>query len=280
MWAFGILLYEMLIGRLPFLAPSVADLHLRIKNGFKAALKNGSAAWLARVGSGAKALTTALLSNESERRPTAEEVLQHSWLTKHTSPTGEPLPADDVSEEEPRVIGWWCDVAAQGCLRPTASTSEKPYDPTHRCWQFNGVYMVCEYCHASGQAEHHDQLKLVDALDEGPASTPRAAIATAAMTTASEEGATLVGAAALVPIGAPQCLPRAPATHAAMEGSQAAGASEAVPGQPSEQQAAEPRTFEPPTLLPLPANSQLCGGGFGLGARTLLSRDSTDAVEG
>lgn len=73
----------------------------------------------------------------------------------------EDLSADnDVGQQQPH---WWCDVAAEGCVRPEQPTHEAQYDAHDRCWAHpNGVYVVCQACYASGQAEHMDVLSLVD----------------------------------------------------------------------------------------------------------------------
>ena len=70
--------------------------------------------------------------------------------------------ADDESGQQPH---WWCDVAAEGCLRPEQPTHADQYDPRDRCWAHpDGQYMVCESCYASGEAELMDALRLLDEL--------------------------------------------------------------------------------------------------------------------
>ena len=120
---------------------------------FQAALKNSTAAWPPGVAADARALVGALLAKEPSKRPSANEVCGHSWLATHVSPSGELLPEELVhrrrasgggeeEQEAPRVVGWWCDVGGEGCLRPSASTTERQYDPSHQCWAYEGTYTV------------------------------------------------------------------------------------------------------------------------------------------
>ena len=72
---------------------------------------------------------------------------------------------DDAAEyeSEPQQPHWWCDVAAEGCLRPEQPTHAGQYDPFDRCWAHpDGQYMVCEACYAAGEAEHMDVLRLLE----------------------------------------------------------------------------------------------------------------------
>ena len=117
------------------------------------------------------------------------QVRQHPWVVGLVTPTGEAVPeavcpapkrvgqavggarvaraVARVDDEPPRPIGWWCDVAAPGCLRPVPSTATRQYDPTHRCWHYQHKYLVCESCLDSGNAKHLDELQLVlDAAKE------------------------------------------------------------------------------------------------------------------
>ena len=48
---------------------------------------------------------------------------------------------------------WWCDVAAEGCLRPTQPTHEGEYSDADACYVHpNGYYMVCTACYRTGRA--------------------------------------------------------------------------------------------------------------------------------
>lgn len=70
-----------------------------------------------------------------------------------------PAIAEDEPGQQPH---WWCDVAAEGCLRPEQPTHACQYDPEDRCWVHpDGTYMACEACYAAGNAEHADVLRLV-----------------------------------------------------------------------------------------------------------------------
>jgi len=66
-------------------------------------------------------------------------------------PEGPPPPTTQA-------LPWWCDVAAEGCLRPTEPTRSDHYSADHRCWHLNHTYMVCEVCYRAGRAEHSDEL--------------------------------------------------------------------------------------------------------------------------
>ena len=82
-----------------------------------------------------------------------------------------------------QALRWWCDVGAEGCLRPTEPTRidgrwRPDYSADHRCWHLNRsrsrsiaisarrtttrhlnhTYMVCEVCYRAGRAEHSDEL--------------------------------------------------------------------------------------------------------------------------
>jgi len=60
------------------------------------------------------------------------------------------LPYMDTSAPLP----WWCDVAGEGCKRPTEPTSLEQYAAEDRCWAFGSTYMVCEVCVGSAEAMH------------------------------------------------------------------------------------------------------------------------------
>ncbi len=79
MWAFGCMVYEMLLGRPAFIAPSLPDLKLRIRNGF-------CAPWLPHVKPEARRLITALLQQRAEDRPAADDVLRGAWVVEWCTP--------------------------------------------------------------------------------------------------------------------------------------------------------------------------------------------------
>ena len=74
-----------------------------------------------------------------------------------TNPTryGEMLALrSDTSEGRPEINDWWCDVATEGCLRPTANAVHGDCYPPGRFW-YRENYCVCEACYRSGHAEDH-----------------------------------------------------------------------------------------------------------------------------
>ena len=161
-WAFGCMLYEMRIGRTCFVAPDEESLRLRIKNGFKGGTE--SQPWLPHLTKAGKGVITNMLAKEPEKRLTCEQVLKSKWVTEFCKPTenaaelGGGGAGGAGAGGAPAVIPWWCDVAGSGCLRPV----EGSYPHTHQCWAYNGSYMVCEVCYASGAAEHYDKLQAID----------------------------------------------------------------------------------------------------------------------
>lgn len=72
-------------------------------------------------------------------------------------------------------LPWWCDVAGEGCLRPTESTSLGQYAPDHRCWS-NGASYVCEVCLGTGQAEHKEELAELDTSQPAHAAKSKRAV--------------------------------------------------------------------------------------------------------
>ena len=80
------------------------------------------------------------------------------------SPHAAPLKGTALDEPEgpppptAQALPWWCDVGAEGCLRPTEPTRIDDYSADHRCWHLNHTYMVCEVCYRAGRAEHSDEL--------------------------------------------------------------------------------------------------------------------------
>ena len=187
MWAFGCMVYEMRLGRSAFVAPDLDSLKLRIRNGFKGG--SDTQPFLSHFTAPYKRLISSLLKLAPHERLSADQVLSSQWVSKHCAPTRPPpqqqrpeLPPSqqqqqqqldatvDTSSRQPNasdepamvVTSWWCDRAADGCLRPV----ERPDYPTdHACWAHNG-YTVCRSCYESGQVEHHAELQMVTQLAE------------------------------------------------------------------------------------------------------------------
>ena len=182
MYALGAMLYEMRTGRTCFVAADEPTLRLRISNGFKGGSEGFP--WLPAMSEDCRNLISALLVKAPpEGRLRAHQVLEHRWVLANCTPAGEGavsatytddagggldgIAADDDSSgtAAPHPV-WWCDVAADGCLRPEQPTHEDQYDANDRCWAHpNGTYMVCEACHAAGCAEHMDVLRLLEASE-------------------------------------------------------------------------------------------------------------------
>ena len=81
---------------------------------------------------------------------------------------------------------WWCDVAGEGCLRPTEPKRIDEYSCNHRCWHLNQTYMVCEVCYRAGRATvPYDEL--VELPTAGAAAAAAEAEAEAAATAAQAQ---------------------------------------------------------------------------------------------
>ena len=120
LWALGCMVYEMRVGRAAFIAPDLESLRLRIRNGFKGGSETQP--WLGHMKK-ERSLISALLASAPEKRISAEKVLGHRWLTAHCGPAVGA--AARAQAEGPQPV-WWCDVAGEGCLRPTEGRCAGP----------------------------------------------------------------------------------------------------------------------------------------------------------
>ena len=190
LWAFGCLVYEMRLGRSAFVSPDVETLKLRIKNGFKGGSENHP--WLPHMTKPYRALVMALLEREPDKRLSAEKVVTHKWITTHVEPNtaggedGIAAASGGHAGETVPSPPWWCDVAGEGCLRPTEPKRIDEYSCNHRCWHLNQTYMVCEVCYRAGRATvPYDEL--VELPTAGAAAAAAEAEAEAAATAAQAQ---------------------------------------------------------------------------------------------
>lgn len=94
MWAFGCMVYELMHGRPCFVAPTMDDLDLRIKNGF-------NAPWAQRVPKACRQLILGLVVKDPARRLSAAQVLESEWVKEWCTPSCE---AEDDGEGEEEVV--------------------------------------------------------------------------------------------------------------------------------------------------------------------------------
>eukprot|EP00759_Apiculatamorpha_spiralis_P026273 PhF_6_TR29325/c0_g1_i1/m.43031/K08798/MARK; MAP/microtubule affinity-regulating kinase len=81
----GVILYEMLIGTVPFHGQSVSEIQDKIRQGFKAALPpNAQLSWAVFN------LLDIMLSPDATKRPTAAEIMNHPWILNVGGPPKTP----------------------------------------------------------------------------------------------------------------------------------------------------------------------------------------------
>lgn len=82
-WGLGVLAYEVLSGAPPFIADTLSDL-VRVLTAHTDPLLEGGGAlpWPQGLSVDAKAFIAACLARDARNRPTAEQLLQHAWLTQ------------------------------------------------------------------------------------------------------------------------------------------------------------------------------------------------------
>ena len=102
----------------------------------------------------------ALKEKQDTRQRKNEEKLERArkvqadLLQKHQ----EKRAAKEAKEEGKRLNNWWCDVAFEGCTRPT----EGSYEPAPHYCDAAGDYMVCEACFSDHLTdEQREELRLV-----------------------------------------------------------------------------------------------------------------------
>ena len=83
MWSCGIILYNMLSGRLPFDGPNIKEVLRRVQNG---RYDFPDLQWR-HISPGAKNLIDGLLQYDPKKRLTAEKALEHPWIVSTTLPT-------------------------------------------------------------------------------------------------------------------------------------------------------------------------------------------------
>ncbi len=106
-WSMGVIMYAVLYGTLPFRSHNrdprakVREVERLIAKGFDPKLKEGEGPWFDsrnNVSEHARNLIAQLLQKDPEKRPTAEEVLQHAWFNSPSTTKLSPLVKKSLKE--------------------------------------------------------------------------------------------------------------------------------------------------------------------------------------